>query len=323
MSNRSFGPIGDYRVSSLSCYDHTVLDGLCNLDVANVRALTICADALKARKRDQPLRILSNIYAEGTLYVAGDVLFDSNLAVKNTLIVDEELIVTGNTDLSGNIFIDGNIKLTGNTMITGNTMLSGNTIISGNLCVIDQLIVKGPSMLDDLVVTGGATIEDDLLVEGNLCVAQDSYFKGNVYFSSLPKLWQATANSGQMIVSGSTGNIIAFDWANPYSVNVPGTWNGSTDFTVDSNGWYRLEAAMDLGTMIDNKFGLDFLVDGMETGNLCIGDSRLHSTALPARIHLNCTSYLLGNSVVSVRGRQTTGSSHSLVGASITIERIC
>lgn len=323
MSNRSFGPIGDYRVSSLSCYDHTVLDSGCNLDVANVRALTICAEALKSRNPDQPLRILSNISALGTLYVADNVIFDSNLAVNKSVVIEQDLIVGGNTIFEGNVAIEGCIV--SDLCVKGAATIQDDLLLEGNICVGEHAVFKG-----DLTVKGPTTLEGDLLVEGNLTVEQNTVFKGDTIFEgnvnigggAVLRIWQATANSGQTVESGELGNVVIFDTPNPHNILSPGTWNGNTTFTVNADSWYLLEAGVDLGNIIDNKFGLDFLINGAENGNVCIGDSRLHSTGLPARMHLNCTSWLDDGDAVSVRARQTTGSPHSIEGAIVTIQRI-
>ena len=288
---------------------------------------------------EKTLCVLGNLYVDGFIIgnICGDV-YTEHIISKN---LHKPIEVIGNLLIDPDFHLIGAIQTNCISDITGNNVeainiktdldLHFNDIGNvGNLGVdtvsTKDLFVSNTATIQELYVSGGATIHEDLLVEGTLCVAQESFFKGDAFFSGnitgLTRLWQATAgNTGQIIESGIVGNIISFNQESPHNILPPGVWNGSTDFTISSNGWYHLEAAVDLGDMINNKFGLDFLIDGAEMGNICIGDSRLHSTGLPARMHLDCTSYLIEKSNVSVRVRQTTGNPQPLESACLTIEK--
>jgi hypothetical protein len=124
----------------------------------------------------------------------------------------------------------------------------------------------------------------------------------------------------QSVPSGAVGAIITFDTVNPNNISPPGSLSGMNTFTVNTPGWFMLDGAVNFGAVITNTFGLDFLINGVESSE-CIGDIRLiDSAVLPARMHINCSMYLTNGDMITLRARQTNGGAVSIVTASIRIQ---
>jgi hypothetical protein len=248
----------------------------------------------------------------------------------------------------GKLLLDGgdHIVMGGNVMITP---ISSNIVGGGQLMMMDggdMHVMGGNLVITNHNLTGKGSIQvldqgtinlgggDINVTQGGNVIVQDSgslvltggqvvFIDPNTMLSTSVRfdIFAVTAVATlQSIPTGAVGAIITFNTVNPNNVAISGTWNGSTSFTVDGNGWYSLEGAADLGS-INQKMALDFLINGAETV-ATIGDTRLCDTNLPARIHIVNTVYLLANDIVTLRVRQATGLPVTLQQASMVIQRL-
>lgn len=127
------------------------------------------------------------------------------------------------------------------------------------------------------------------------------------------------ATGTQMISSGSTPTVVLMTTEHPQNINEPGTWNGSDTFTVTVAGWYDVTGAVDFGTSIDNKFGVQVLINDANTDTF--GQHQLYSTAADALAQIHSTVYLEAADTVKLAAFQTTGVAQTVERAFLSIVR--
>lgn len=215
-------------------------------------------------------------------------------------------------DGDGNI-IKGNVDLSN---VLANIMF-GNVLMVDSVCanVVEtaKLSAKGPS--------GNIEVCGNLMVEGDLVIANGTITleNGEIIGGADPSIFRADLSGPpQALATGATGiDITLVPGSN--NLNVPGTWSGDT-FTVDTGGWYHLNASANFGDAIDNKFSLEFLVNG--TIEKCIGHSQYHASSSNALCSIDCTVYLETSDDITLRAKQYTGSPQSIIDAHFSIFKL-
>jgi len=170
------GRIGDAQVYTLSCQDRIVMDENANLDVNNIKAMSIFCSEICARSTAMPLFISSNVtFGE-------DVAFQKDLFIEGNLIAGS----SGTLDITGNVIITNKLTVGSGLSVGADTLIKGNLIVNDKLCVGNLITAKnGLDVTSDLNVDGGMTVLQDALFEGNIVVSGTIISSGNVAFGNL------------------------------------------------------------------------------------------------------------------------------------------
>jgi hypothetical protein len=153
------GRIGDAMVYTLSCQDRIVLDENANLDVNNIKALTIYCSDICARSPTMPIFVSSNItFGE-------DVAFQKDLFIEGNLIAGS----SGTLDITGNLVLTNKLSIIGGLSVGADALIKGNLTVNDKLCAVNLITAKnGLDVVGDMNVDGGMTVVQDVLFEGNV-----------------------------------------------------------------------------------------------------------------------------------------------------------
>ena len=206
------------------------------------------------------LTVAKNATFNSNVTVNGDTEMNGSLTVSNVATFNSNVTVNGDTEMNGSLTVSNVATFNSNVIVNGDTEMNGTLTVAKNATFNSNVTVNGDTEMNGtLTVSNVATFNSNVTVKGELTAEQgvfvndsNSLTADGLMASSVHSFGEMVAGGQIMVVQnpGAENEVAMFKVDTAGNVTASGTMEvaGMSKFFKDASGTFSLEVAEDAVT---------------------------------------------------------------------------